>query len=73
VLAAAAGGVIQAAHTQWFLHGGDLAATVSRSLEVLDSGISTDRTKWSEQSRIGKSKPGAPRIVRTKTPSRAAL
>jgi AcrR family transcriptional regulator len=72
VLAAAAGGVMQAAHTQWFLHGGDLAATVSRSLEVLDRGISADRTKWSEQSRIGKNEPDTPRIARTKTPSRAA-
>ena len=35
-LAAAIGGVIQAAHTRWFCEGGDLAATLSESLAVLE-------------------------------------
>lgn len=36
MLAAAAGGVIQAAHVQWFNRGGDLATVLSDSLEVLE-------------------------------------
>jgi TetR/AcrR family transcriptional regulator, regulator of mycofactocin system len=39
MLAAAAGGVIMAAQTQWFFYGGDMAATVSESLEVLESAL----------------------------------
>jgi len=39
MLAAAAGGVIQAAQTQWFLLGGDLATRISEALEVLERGI----------------------------------
>lgn len=39
MLAAAAGGVIMAAQTQWFFLGGDFAATVSESLEVLESAL----------------------------------
>jgi TetR/AcrR family transcriptional regulator, regulator of mycofactocin system len=46
MLAAAAGGVIQAAHTHWFLHGGDLATTMSEGLQVLETGIGTDPTTW---------------------------
>jgi AcrR family transcriptional regulator len=46
MLAAAALGVVQAAHTQWFLHGGDLASTISESLAVLERGISTDPRTW---------------------------
>ncbi len=42
MLAAAAGGVIMAAQTQWFFLGGDLAATVSESLEVLQSALAGD-------------------------------
>jgi len=47
VLAAATGGVIQAAHTSWFLHGGDLTTKISESLEVLEKGIGTDPRAWS--------------------------
>jgi AcrR family transcriptional regulator len=47
MLAAAAGGVIQAAHTHWFVHGGDLAATISESIQVLEKGIGTDPRTWS--------------------------
>jgi AcrR family transcriptional regulator len=47
MLAAAALGVIQAAHTHWFIHGGDLATTMSESLAVLERGISTDPRTWS--------------------------
>ena len=39
MLAAAAGGVIMAAQTQWFFRGGNLAATVSEGLEVLESAL----------------------------------
>jgi AcrR family transcriptional regulator len=39
MLAAAVGGVIQAAQTQWFLDGGDLATCMSQGLEVLERGI----------------------------------
>jgi TetR/AcrR family transcriptional regulator, regulator of mycofactocin system len=46
MLAAAAVGVIQAAHTQWFIHDGDLATTMSESLAVLERGISTDPRTW---------------------------
>ena len=41
VLAASAGGVIQAAQTFWFLNGGDLATTISESLEILEQGVGT--------------------------------
>lgn len=47
MLAAAAQGVIQAAQTQWFLHDGDLAMTISECLEVLERGIGTDPKTWS--------------------------
>lgn len=46
MLAAAAGGVVQAALTEWFLHGGDVGATVSEGLEVLERGIGADPTTW---------------------------
>ena len=36
MLAAATGGVIQAAQTQWFLEGGDLATRMSEAFEVLE-------------------------------------
>ena len=39
MLAAAAGGVIMAAQTQWFFRGGDLASTVSEGLDVLESSL----------------------------------
>ncbi len=42
MLAAAAGGVIMAAHTRWFFFGGDLGTTVSESLEVLATGFGAD-------------------------------
>lgn len=54
MLAAAAGGVIQAAQTQWSLHGGDLATVMSEGLDVLESGIGTDPTTWSVGNRSPK-------------------
>lgn len=42
MLAAAALGVVQAAHTQWFIHNGDFATTMSESLALLERTISTD-------------------------------
>ena len=38
VLAAAVGGVIQAAQTRWFLQGGDIVALINEGLEVLERG-----------------------------------
>lgn len=46
MLAAAAIGVVQAAHTQWFINGGDLARTMSESLAVLERAMSTDPRTW---------------------------
>ena len=46
MLAAATVGVVQAAHTQWYIHDGDLATTMSESLAVLERGISTDPRTW---------------------------
>ena len=46
MLAAAAGGVLEAAHTQWFLQGGDLVTTLSDSLEVLERAIGSDPRGW---------------------------
>ncbi len=57
MLAAAAGGVIQAAHTSWFFRGGDLATTMSASLEVLEQGIGTDPKTWSAAAAVGGSPP----------------
>jgi TetR/AcrR family transcriptional regulator, regulator of mycofactocin system len=47
MLAAAVGGVIQAAQTQWYFQGGDLATAISDGLAVLESGIGADRWTWS--------------------------
>ena len=38
-LAAAAGGVIQAAHTQWFVRGGQLATRISDGIEILEATL----------------------------------
>jgi len=46
VLAAATGGVLQAAHTQWFLHGGDLSTKISECLEVLERGVPSVVDDW---------------------------
>jgi hypothetical protein len=46
MLAAAVQGIIQAAQTQWLLHGGDLASTMSQGLEVLERGVGTDASAW---------------------------
>lgn len=46
MLAAATGGVIQAAHIHWYVNGGDLATTLSRGLEVLERGVGTDPSRW---------------------------
>lgn len=44
MLAGAVGGVIQAAMTRWFVHGGDLATTLSDGLELLERGIGSQAT-----------------------------
>jgi AcrR family transcriptional regulator len=47
MLAAAVGGVIQAAQTKWFFEGGDLTTAISDGLEVLEKGIGIDSGIWS--------------------------
>jgi len=42
MLAAAAGGVIQAVQTQWFLLGGDLTTRMSEAIAVLEQGVGAD-------------------------------
>jgi AcrR family transcriptional regulator len=39
MLAAAAGGVIQASQTRWYFQGGDLATALSEGLDVLERGL----------------------------------
>ncbi len=72
MLAAAVLGVIQAAHTQWFIHGGDLATTMSESLAVLERGISTDPRSWAaagEATETQKARsPNRPKPRRPKSP-----
>ena len=46
MLAAAVGGVLEAAQTQWFFSGGELVTMISDSLEVLERGIGTDPQWW---------------------------
>jgi len=53
MLAAAAGGVIQAAHTRWFLLGGDLATAISEGLEVLETLDQATRAKPRRGRRAG--------------------
>lgn len=53
MLAAAAGGVIMAAQTQWFFLGGNLAAIVSESLEVLEPGFGSNPGIWNQPSAPG--------------------
>lgn len=48
VLAAAAGGALQAAQTRWFFHGGDLVDTVSQGLRVLEIGAGGAVSTWAE-------------------------
>lgn len=49
MLAAATGGVIQAAHIHWYLNGGELATTLSVGLDVLERGIGTDPNRWAPE------------------------
>src|SRR5262245_4338403 len=46
MLAAAAVGIIQAAQTQWFIRGGDLAETIAAGIEVLERGVGADPARW---------------------------
>jgi AcrR family transcriptional regulator len=54
MLAAAVGGVIQAARTRWFVEGGGLVTKMSESLQVLERAIGSDPRTW----------PGAPESPR---------
>ncbi len=56
MLAAAVGGVIQAAQTRWFLLGGDLATGISDGLAILEQGIGTDPRAWSAGERAATTK-----------------
>lgn len=42
ILTGAVGGIIQAAQTNWFLNGGDLAMAISDGLKILERGIGSD-------------------------------
>jgi len=46
IMAAAVGGVVQAAQTQWFFQGGDLATAISEGLAILEQGIGNDPGTW---------------------------
>jgi len=72
-MAGAVGGVIQAAQTHWYFHGGDLVTTISESLEVLEHGIGTGRTTSSRSgsSRSGSSRSGSSGTARTSHGRRA--
>jgi TetR/AcrR family transcriptional regulator, regulator of mycofactocin system len=48
MLAAAAGGVIQAAQTRWYFQGGDMSTAFSDALDVLERGVGTDPSAWSQ-------------------------
>jgi AcrR family transcriptional regulator len=50
MLAAAAGGVIQAAQTRWYFQGGDMATAFSDALDVLERGVGADPKTWSTAS-----------------------
>jgi AcrR family transcriptional regulator len=46
MLAAAAGGVIQAAQIHWYFDGGDLANAVTEGLGLLERGLGSDPRTW---------------------------
>jgi AcrR family transcriptional regulator len=46
MLAAAAGGVIQAAQIHWYFDGGDLATAVTEGLGLLERGLGSDPRTW---------------------------
>ncbi len=48
-LAAAAGGVIQAAHTRWFVHGGQLATRISDGIEILEATLTAPPVRTTSQ------------------------
>jgi AcrR family transcriptional regulator len=69
MLAAAAGGVIQAAQTHWYFKGGDLAAALSEGLDVLERGVGTDPSVWSHSKRPARATPRS--VKRTARPKGA--
>jgi AcrR family transcriptional regulator len=50
MLAAAAGGVLQASLTKWFVLDGDVTTMISEGLKVLERGIGSDTRSWSNAS-----------------------
>jgi len=69
MLAAAAGGVIQATQTRWYIRGGDIVEALSEAFDVLEQGIGTDSAIWTS----GKPKPNPARAAAkpaTKGPAR---
>ena len=63
-------GVVQAAHTQWFVHDGDLATTMSESLAVLERSISTDPRPWAVAGDVGRPKEQAAPAGGGRSPAR---
>jgi TetR/AcrR family transcriptional regulator, regulator of mycofactocin system len=62
MLAAAAGGIIQAAQVRWYFHGGDLASAMSEGLDVLERGIGTDPAPSSARGRKPKHQSRGPHL-----------
>ena len=60
MLAAAAGGVIEAAQTHWYFVGGDLVTAISDGLDVLERGFGTDPGTWSHGGADGHVAPPLP-------------
>lgn len=52
ILAAAAGGAIEATQAHWYFCGGDLATTVSHGFLVLERGLGSDPAAWDAE-RLG--------------------
>jgi AcrR family transcriptional regulator len=48
MVAAAVGGVVQAAHSRWFSYGGDLGDTIASALEVLEQGMGAHAASWTK-------------------------
>lgn len=69
MLAAAAGGVVQAALTRWYFDGGNVANWISDALEVLENSIGADpRTPSAREVRSTGPDKAAPRTARRRPP-----
>jgi AcrR family transcriptional regulator len=52
MLAATVLGVIQAAQIHWYIHGGNLASTVSEGLKIVEHGFGEDLATWARDGHI---------------------